>query len=268
MVTPLLSKSMIFHPTASAPGASHTPSGVAGVAISARWVAPLMMMPFTASCVQRGNFHGCHAISVEVLALLHQPCDFDCHASYPFLFSMNGLTCMIPETCARRSVDLYVCEEWPDLWHLERRLLFDVDAADTMVLQSGGYWWIITSVRTGRENRHLEIFFTDDLLKGTLHPHPVNNAGLYGDGRNGTGRNAGYLALSKDGKIGRLMQKSRHFYGDGVAAMEIATLNTEYFEEHVVEAIPELPFVTPGFASHHVSRAGDLIAYDTRDRAR
>ena len=194
--------------------------------------------------------------------------DFDGHASYPFLFSMNGLTCMIPETCARRSVDLYVCKEWPDLWHLERRLLFDVDAADTMVLQSGGYWWIITSVRTGRENRHLEIFFTDDLLKGTLHPHPVNSAGHYDDGRNGTGRNAGYLALSKDGKIRRLMQKSRHYYGDGVAAMEIATLNTGHFEEHVVVAIPELPFVTPGFASHHVSRAGDLIAYDTRDRAR
>ena len=85
---------------------------------------------------------------------------------------MNGKVYMIPETGERRSIDLYVCEQWPDLWRLERRLLFGLDAVDTMTLWSDGLWWLFTSVRTGTHNRHLEIFFTDDLLKGTLHAHP------------------------------------------------------------------------------------------------
>ena len=194
--------------------------------------------------------------------------DFDCHASFPHIFAMNGETYMIPETCQRKSVDLYVCEQWPDRWRLERRLLFNLDAADTMVLWSGGLWWLVTSVRTATENRHLEIFFTDNLLTGTLRAHPINSACLYADRRNGTGRNAGYLVQSCEHGIRRLMQKSTHFYGEGVAAMEVVALNTEDFEERVIGGIEQLPMVDETFSSHHVSRAGNLIAYDTRDRAR
>jgi len=194
--------------------------------------------------------------------------DFDCHASFPHLFEMNGTVYMIPETGERKSIDLYACEQWPDRWRLERRLLFGLDAVDTMTLRSNGIWWLFTSVRTGTQNRHLEIFFTHDLLTGTLQAHPENNARLYEGARHGTGRNAGYLAQSSDGGITRLMQKSEHYYGEGVAAMKVMQLNTEHFAEQPADGIPELPLVTQGFSSHHVSRAGNLIAYDVRDRAR
>ena len=194
--------------------------------------------------------------------------DFDCHASFPHLFEMNGSIYMIPETCERRSVDLYVCEQWPDRWRFERRLLFDLDAADTMALWANGFWWLVTSVQTGAQNRHLEIFFTDDLLKGAIRAHPENSSRLYENMRHGTGRNAGYLAQSAGGGITRLMQKSDRYYGEGVAAMKVVELNTEHFEERLVDGIPELPIVAEIFSTHHVSRAGNLIAYDVRDRAR
>lgn len=194
--------------------------------------------------------------------------DFDCHASFPHLFELNGSIYMIPETCERRSVDLYVCEQWPDRWRFERRLLFNLDAVDTTALWSNGFWWLITSVRAGTQNRHLEIYFTDDLLKGAIRAHPENSSHLYEDMRHGTGRNAGYLARSSDGEITRLMQKSDHYYGEGVAAMKVIELNTEHFEERPVDGIPELPIVAEAFSTHHVSRAGNLIAYDVRDRAR
>jgi hypothetical protein len=194
--------------------------------------------------------------------------DFNCHASFPHIFEMNGSIYMIPETCERRSVDLYVCEQWPDRWRLERRLLFDLDAVDTMALWCNGFWWLITSVRTGTQNRHLEIFFTDDLVSGSIHAHPRNDFRLYENMRNGTGRNAGYLAQSHDLGITRLMQKSDRHYGEGVATMEVVALNTEHFEERLADGIQELPIVTEAFATHHVSRLGDLIAYDVRDRAR
>ena len=194
--------------------------------------------------------------------------DFDCHASFPHLFEMNGSIYMIPETCERRSVDLYVCEQWPDRWRFARRLLFDLDAADTMALWSNGFWWLITSVRTAMQNRHLEIFFTDDLLGGAIRAHPENSSHLYENMRHGTGRNAGYLALSSGGGITRLMQKSDRHYGEGVAAMKVTELNIEHFEERLVDGIPELPIIAETFSTHHVSRAGNLIAYDVRDRAR
>jgi hypothetical protein len=192
----------------------------------------------------------------------------DCHSSFPFLFEIDGLPHMIPETCERKSVDLYVCETWPNRWRLKRRLLFGIDAADTMVLWSDGYWWLFTSARGGNSNRHLEIYFTDNLETGTLHPHPMNTSFLYGDRAHGTGRNAGYLARSSNGEIIRLMQKSQHFYGEGVSLMKITELNAERFNETSITSLPELPLIKPGFATHHVSKIGNLIAYDVRDRAR
>ena len=192
----------------------------------------------------------------------------DCHSSFPFLFEIDGVPHMIPETCERKSIDLYVCETWPDRWRLKRRLLFGVDAADTMVLWSGGYWWLFTSVRAGNRNRHLEIYFTDNLETGTFHPHPMNKSFLYGNLAHGTGRNAGYLTRSSNGAIIRLMQKSQNFYGEGVSLMKVTELNARQFNETPISSIPELPLIKPGFSTHHVSKIGNLIAYDVRDRAR
>jgi hypothetical protein len=212
------------------------------------------------------------ADNLEVLSVRPITCDqffgrIDCHSSFPFLFEINGVPHMIPETCERKSVDLYVCEMWPDRWQLKRRLLFGVDAADTMVLWSEGYWWLFTSVRAGNRNRHLEIYYTDNLEAGTLRPHPQNKMFLYGDLSHGTGRNAGYLARSS-GEIIRLIQKSQNYYGQGVSIMKVTELDTERFKETPIAGVLELPFVKPGFSTHHVSRIGNLIAYDVRDRVR
>jgi hypothetical protein len=133
---------------------------------------------------------------------------------------------------------------------------------------SNGVWWLVTSVGAAAQNRHLEIFFTDDLLNGKLQAHPINNARLYENLRQGSGRNAGYLSKSSDGAITRLMQKNGRHYGKGVAAMKVTELTTAHFAEQPADGIPELPIVTPSFSSHHVSRAGNLIAYDIRDRSR
>jgi hypothetical protein len=212
------------------------------------------------------------ADNLEVQSVHPVSCDqffgrIDCHSSFPFLFEIDGVLHMIPETCERKSVDLYVCEMWPDRWRLKRRLLFGVDAADTMVHWSEGYWWLFTSVRTENSNRHLEIYYTDNLDTGTLRPHPQNNLFLYGDLSHGTGRNAGYLARSS-GDIIRLIQKSQNSYGEGVSLMKVAELDTERFSETPISGVPELPLIKTGFSTHHVSRFENLIAYDVRDRVR
>ncbi|PZF76097.1 hypothetical protein DK847_15805 [Aestuariivirga litoralis] len=187
----------------------------------------------------------------------------DSHASFPCVFDLEGEAHMIPETHKRFAVDLFVCESWPARWRLRRRLLFGLDAVDSMLIQEAGLWYLITSVH-GSPNRHLQIHFTDDLFSGRFTPHPVNAKALYGNAANGTGRNAGYIGRQADGSLIRLMQDSPKHYGQGIRPMRITVLSPTEFHEEPVTSIDMLPGIVAGFPSHHVTRAGDVLAFDTR----
>lgn len=191
-----------------------------------------------------------------------------CHASFPFLLELEGSLHMIPETCARRTVDLYQCAEFPGRWRLRKRLLADIDAADSMLLRKDGLDYLLTSVRDGDDNRHLEIFVSRDVLHAPLEPHPVNRQRLYAAGRFGTGRCGGFLGFDDRGRLLRFMQNSSRHYGEGGRWMEITELTPKGFSERPLEP-HELP---PGFPeqrhSHHLSRGAGQFAWDLRDRAR
>ena len=206
--------------------------------------------------------------STQPVTLMPDFVALDCHASFPCIFEIDGTSYMIPETHQRRAIDLYVCESWPARWRLVRRLVFGVDAADSMLVRHEGLWFLITSVQGAGRNRHLEIYFTDDLFSGRFKPHPINARHVYGDNRNGTGRNAGSIISQPDGSLLRLMQDSPNHYGEGVRPMRIRLLSAVEFLEEPTEKIDFLPGITAGFPSHHATRAGDILAYDTRDRVR
>jgi hypothetical protein len=191
----------------------------------------------------------------------------DCHASFPYLFELDGAIHMIPETHQRGSIDLFVSERWPDRWRLVRRLLFGLDAADSMVIHHQGLWYLVTSVQRNLPNRHLEIYITDDVMSGTFVAHPVNRQGLYGHLRHGTGRNAGFLGQLADGSLARLMQLSENHYGEGLSPMRITRLTPDSFAEEPLDGINLFPGMGPGFASHHASRHAGIVVYDVRDRA-
>ena len=201
-----------------------------------------------------------------------EPVDFlpcyaalDSHASYPCIFEHDGESYMVPETYQRGSIDLYVCDAWPSRWRLRRRLRFGVDAVDSMVIREGGLWYLITSVQGSAPNRHLEIHYTDDLLSGHFTPHPINEQNVYGSNTNGTGRNAGYIGRQPDGTLIRLMQDSPNHYGEGVRPMRITALTPTEFREEPATSIDFLPGIIPGFSTHHATRTGDILAFDTRD---
>ncbi|WP_421693102.1 glucosamine inositolphosphorylceramide transferase family protein [Aestuariivirga sp.] len=206
--------------------------------------------------------------SVEALAFTPAYAALDCHASYPFVFEHDGVAYMIPETHEHRAIDLFVCERWPDRWQLSRRLLFGIDAVDSMVIQHEGSWFLLTSVKGGWPNRHLEIHCMENLLEAPLTAHPINTLGLYGERANGTGRNAGFLGPQQDGTLMRLMQDSPHYYGEGLRPMRILELTRATFHEEPASFIDLFPGFGPDTSSHHVSRAGDIIAWDVRDRMR
>lgn len=192
----------------------------------------------------------------------------DCHASFPFLFESGGRSFLIPETSRRRTLDLYECEAWPVRWRLVRRLLFDIDAADTAAIWHDGRWWFLTSVRRGGGSRHLEIYSCEDLLSGQLHAHPVNEERLDANSPHGTGRNAGMIRRAGVGGLLRFVQKSEHYYGQGGEFRKISVLTKEAFAEEPAPAADE-PLLTGGLdGCHHYTIAKGYTASDRRTRTR
>jgi hypothetical protein len=192
----------------------------------------------------------------------------ECHASFPYVFSYGGVTYLVPETHEARSVDLFTMGAEPTSWTLSRRLLYGVDATDTVIVRANGLWWLLTSVLDeGAGNRHLEVFHAKDLLQDEFVAHPVNQKKLYQDAQFGTGRNAGAYLRTAAGFI-RPMQSSTRHYGEGMQLMLIKQLNTENFEEAPASQVTGYSDVVDALSPHHVAQAGDVLAWDVRDLAR
>jgi hypothetical protein len=188
------------------------------------------------------------------------------HVSYPFLTRIGDALCLLPETSSDRGVDLYVCERFPDRWRLRRRILQNIDAADSTLLHYAGLWWLFTFVRAdpGKENRFLAIYFTDDPLGGEWRAHPLNTERRYAEHRFNSLRSAGPFIV-EDGRLFRLVQINPDYYGQSLGLMQVDCLTPQQF--------CETPFAGAHWATdpqlrdaHHVSRAGDVLAFDRRDR--
>ncbi|WP_093091628.1 glucosamine inositolphosphorylceramide transferase family protein [Shimia aestuarii] len=188
------------------------------------------------------------------------------HASFPFLFRYDGRLWMLPETCKNGRLDLYECTSFPDGWRLHRSILTGVNAADSVIFEHGGRWWLITSMESpfsGGAYRALAIFHTDDPIDGDWKAHPVNAKGREITARHGTGRNAGAV-FEWQGKLIRPVQSSREYYGQGME-LRAMTLTPEHFEEEVIETPPHLE-MTRGEGVHHMAQLGTRIVWDRRTR--
>jgi len=189
------------------------------------------------------------------------------HLSYPLLFEQGGRLFMLPESSHARSVDLYECLEFPSRFVLRRRLIENIDAADTTLLEHDGRIFLFTSVSAGGSSRvrSLRIYSTPDLLEGSLDPHPVNARGLYADQPFTSGRGAGPFLRHGDTWL-RPVQWSRLFYGEGMRLMRIVRLTpTEFAEEPFTDPHPVAELIAR-YSPHHYSSDGDLAVLDTRDR--
>ena len=191
----------------------------------------------------------------------------DCrHVSFPFLFEHDGELYMVPETCADRCIDLYRCDAFPHGWTRVRRLLQDIDAADTSLLRHEHLWWLFTSVReTTDDGRHLEIFHTADPLSGNWVPHPVNAQRLYADSELTCGRNAG-PPFAWRGRLLRPVQKDSRYYGEGMLWMQVDALNAREFAESPFDGSHPMAQLVRSTSPHHICREGDLVTWDVRDR--
>lgn len=164
----------------------------------------------------------------------------DYHLSYPHIFNHGGTFYMIPETKQNKTIELYECVAFPDVWRHKMNLMEDVQAVDTTVLFHDGKWWLFTSLtehEAASAGDELFLFFADELATTKWRPHPLNP--VVSDVRKA--RSAGaILQLDGSPKHYRPSQNSTVRYGYGWNLHEIVALTeTSYVEKTVHRVQPD-----------------------------
>lgn len=170
------------------------------------------------------------------------------HLSFPYIFQEEDKIYMTPETYDYKSVSLFVCDRFPDLWSYKRTLIYGQHFSDPILFKHGGYYWLFTAVQGDR----LAIYYADN-LESEFKPHPINSRYI-------RGRNAGGVFYINDHFI-RPTMDCRLGYGKSIVWKEITLLHPKSFIEKEVLRIE--PNWAPGLqGTHSFSQSEDYIAYD------
>ena len=182
------------------------------------------------------------------------------HMSFPYLFEYEGDLFMCPETSEKNEIRIYRCTDFPLKWQLEKTIMSNVRAADTMLFERDGFWWMLTNIDPsgiGDYCSELFVFRSRSPLSTDWEPHDGNPV-IVDSAR---ARNAG---LIRDGeKIYRVSQKQGFDqYGKGSQVNEILTLTTNAYEEVCVAAI-EPNFQDGIIGTHHLHCTKTTTVFDS-----
>jgi hypothetical protein len=206
----------------------------------------------------RGHITALEVIGTEVVELgvaLREPF----HLSFPFLFEYQGELYMCPETSAAREVRVYRSVEFPLRWELAQVLMRGVSAADPLLFEKDGRWWLLVNIdeaETGDHCSELYLFSADTPLSEQWTPHPQNPLLVDSIG----GRNGGLIIDGdKRYRLGQCQAFDR--YGESLRVHEIMELSLERYAEQCVAKIK--PDFRKGLrGTHHLSTDGTTTVVD------
>lgn len=121
------------------------------------------------------------------------------HLSYPMIFQKDGIFYMIPESSSTRSVDLYICLDFPYKWAKKCTLFSDVLFVDSNVFEYNNHWYFVTGEmdpQIGSKTRLL-LFDADNIENEELIPFSMNSFSNYSY----SSRGGGAIFKNKDGSI-------------------------------------------------------------------
>ncbi len=187
------------------------------------------------------------------------------HMSFPFVFEFAGELYMCPETGSARDIRLYRCVEFPVRWEFCRSLMTEIVAVDTIVFESAGRWWLLTStdrLDTGEFTDSLELFSADSPLSDTWIPHPLNPVV-----RDITRVRNGGVIIEGDRVLRVAQNPGPAGYGYDVTVREIVEIGPQDYDE--VEIARLGPDFRPGLdGTHHLHSTGAWTVFDYRTRER
>jgi hypothetical protein len=148
------------------------------------------------------------------------------HLSYPYVFEVDNVIYMIPESGEADSVRLYRAIDFPTEWSFETVLL-EGYFLDPTIFHHDGMWWLFAVTEA---THTLRLFFADDLTS-TWQEHPLSPIVI--DDLN-ISRPGGRVVVIGD-RIIRYAQDGDPSYGNQVWAFEITELTPSTYVEHAVE---------------------------------
>ena len=183
------------------------------------------------------------------------------HLSFPYLFEYNGELFMCPETSTANDIRVYQCDEFPLKWSLKQILMPDYYAADTMLFEHDGRWWMFTNTDEANIDEfcsELNIFWSDSPLSTDWTAHAQNPIII----DSARARNGGLL--KKDGQLYRVGQEQGFVtYGAASRIHRIVELNPDvYLEEEIARVSPE--FEDGAHGGHHLHSDGNVTVFDYR----
>jgi len=179
------------------------------------------------------------------------------HLSYPFVFEWQGTLYMVPETRAKKTVELYRCVSFPAEWKREKVLLDGISAVDATLAEIDGRWWMFANVNVegASANDELHLFHASSPL-GPWTPHRCNP--VKSDVR--CSRPAGRLFVH-EGQLYRPSQDSSVAYGFAICINKVIRVDPDEFVEEEVSRI--LPRWRKGIERNHtLNSAGRLTVVD------
>ncbi|MEZ5659155.1 MAG: hypothetical protein R3E83_11675 [Burkholderiaceae bacterium] len=181
------------------------------------------------------------------------------HLSFPFLFHYQDELFMCPEAFTSNRITVYRCVEFPLRWEAASVIMDDICAADSMLIEHGGKWWLLTNVDNGLAPDHqaeLHVFHADSPLSTDWQPLAGNPVKVDPRG----GRNGGYFVA--DDVLYRCGQcHSIDAYGKGLMIHRVTGLDADQYREEAVAEL-QIPAALRGFGTHTLSVCGRQFAID------
>lgn len=184
------------------------------------------------------------------------------HLSFPYVFKYKEHFYMCPETCDRDQIRIYKAVNFPYEWKLEKVIMDNVRAADTLLFEKHGRWWMLTNIdpsRIGDNSSELYLFSSDSPLSTDWIRHSINP--IYVNAMKA--RNGGII-IEKDA-IYRIAQKQTFdTYGAAVAIYRIDEISPTTYVENFVNSI-EANYLPNILGTHHISGTDQYTALDFYD---
>lgn len=181
----------------------------------------------------------------------------DFHLSFPFIFEDKSVIYMIPECSSTNQIRLYQCIDFPLKWKFQMILMEGVDAADTMIIKSAGYYYLfsnICSAGIGDHNSELHIFHASELQTQKWQPLSQGNPILFHSQR---ARNGGMFSY-RDNFFRISQSHTKGNYGNSFNINLIKFINEDSFEEVEIDRV--LPNFFEGIKSTHTFNSDGVFS--------
>jgi len=171
------------------------------------------------------------------------------HLSFPFMLADGSDVYMIPETSEAKEIRIYRATKFPFEWKLEKVLMSDVSATDTMIFKnSSGYFMLtnICSAKIGEHNSELHLFHSNTLISDNWSQTEQGNPIFCDSSR---GRNGGFYK-TEDGLFRINQIQGKDHYGKAFAQNKVIQLDREGYKEELVGVV-NADFFPDISSTHH-----------------